>query len=255
MRLLTISLLASASLLPAQPQPDAPRPQFDAASIRPDPGYGGSTLKGLIAGAYQIQEFQISGGPAWTGSDRFDVTAKPDFPAVSSDRRRLMMQSLLQDRFNIQLRREVKQASVYILTVDKGGLKMRRSLDQVSPSVDGPAAEGAGPNRGAVRIGLGSLIGNAAPMPLFVRLLSQRLEHIVIDKTNLTGRFDFQARWTPDVGETPLSPGDTPLPLPADNAATSVFTAIKEQLGLRLEPAKMPVDFFIIDHAEKPSPN
>lgn len=255
MRLLTISLLASASLLPAQPQPGEPRPHFDAASIRPDAAYGGSTLKGLIAGAYQIQEFQISGGPGWAGSDRFDVNAKPDFPTISPDRRRLMMQSLLQDRFNLQLRREVKQASVYVLTVDKSGPKMKRSADQTSPSVDGPAPEGAGPNRGAVRIGLGSLIGNAAPMPLFVRLLSQRLGHIVIDQTNLTGRFDFQAQWTPDVGETPFSPSDIPLPAPADNTATSVFTAIKEQLGLKLESAKIPVDFFIIDHAEKPSPN
>jgi uncharacterized protein (TIGR03435 family) len=246
---------ASAILAFGQAQRSAPRSEFAAASIRPEPGYGGSTLKNLIAGAYQVQNFQVSGGPNWAGSDRFNVTVTPDFPAVGQDQKRLMMRSLLEDRFSLSLHREIKQGSVYVLGVAKGGLKMKPSADQISPDVNGPAPPGAGPNRGVIRIGFGSLIGNAADMPLFVRLLSQRLERVVIDKTGLTGRFDFQAQWTPDIGETRDSPTGLPLPPARDDSGISVFIALQEQLGLKLESQKGSIETYVIDDAEKPSPN
>jgi uncharacterized protein (TIGR03435 family) len=250
-----IAGVAFAILAFGQAQPSAPRPEFAVASIRPDPGSGGSTLKNLIAGAYQVQNFQVSGGPNWTGSDRFSVVVTPDFPAVAQDQKRLMMRSLLEDRFRLQFHREVKEGSVYVLAVAKGGPKMRASADQISPDVNGPAPPGAGPNRGVIRIGFGSLIGNAADMPLFVRLLSQRLERVVIDKTGLTGRFDFHAQWTPDIGETRDSPTGVPLPPAGDDSGISVFSALEEQLGLKLESQKGSIETFVIDHAEKPSAN
>jgi len=246
---------ASAILAFCQVQPSASRLEFVAASIRPNPGDGGSTLKSLIAGAYQVQNFQVSGGPTWAGSDRFNVAVTPDFPAVAQDQKRLMMRSLLADRFGLQLHREIKEGSVYVLVVAKGGLKMKPSADQISPDVNEPALPGAGPNRGVVRIGFGSLIGNAADMPLFVRLLSQRLERVVIDKTGLTGRFDFQAEWTPDIGETRESPTGLPLPPAGDDSGISVFIALQKQLGLKLESQKGSVETYVIDYAEKPSPN
>ena len=110
--------------------------------------------------------------------------------------------------------------------------------------MNGPAQPGAGPNRGAIRIGRGSLIGNAVMLSLFARLLSQRLDRPVIDRTHLNGRFDIQLNWTPDVGETSLDPGGNPLP-PSDPSGPSLFTAIQEQLGHKLEPARAPVDLLI----------
>ena len=244
------------------------RPSFEVASIKPSKtnsgvtagvgnGQGGGrniTLKGLIAAAYRVQEFQIVGGPRWIGSDRFDVEGKAENPRADPDQLRLMLQSLLEDRFQLKLHRENKQAPIYALVVAKDGPKIKLAPDQTSPPVNGPAEQGAGPNHGAMRIGGGSLVGNAVTLSLFIRLLSQRLDRTVVDKTNLDGRFDIRLYWTPDVGEVALDPGGNPLP-PADATGPSIFTAIQEQLGLRLESTTGPVDLIIIDHVEKPSAN
>jgi uncharacterized protein (TIGR03435 family) len=103
-----------------------------------------------------------------------------------------------------------------------------------------------------MRIGRGSLVGNAVMLSLFTRLLSQRLDRTVVDKTNLDGRFDIQLYWTPDVGEVALDPGRNSLP-PVNSSGPSIFAAIQEQLGLILETTKGPVDLIIIDHVEQPS--
>ena len=249
-------------------QPAATRPEFEVASIKPNKanspvvfgvgnGQGGGrdvTLKMLIGLAYRLQEFQISGGPGWVGSDRFDVEGKAEDPKADPDQLRLMLQSLLEDRFKLKVHRETKESSVYVLVVAKDGSKIKLSSDQTSADVNGPSPRGAGPNRGAIRLGAGSLIGNAVTLSLFTRFLSQRLDRAIIDKTNLTGRFDIQLQWTPEAGEAPFDPGGNRLP-PADSSGPSVFTAIQEQLGLRLESAKGPVEIFVIDHVEKPSEN
>jgi|HubBroStandDraft_6_1064221.scaffolds.fasta_scaffold89428_2 uncharacterized protein (TIGR03435 family) len=243
------------------------RLEFDVASIKPNHATGGATfgagagraggrnvtLKTLIALAYRIQEFQITGGPSWVGSDHFDVDGRAD-PKFDPDQMRLMLQSLMADRFQLKFHRETKQSSVYALVVGKGGPKIRLVADQQSPDVNGPSQPGAGPNRGAFRFGGGSLIGNAVTLPLFVRFLSQRLDGAIIDKTNLTGRFNIQLQWTPSAGEMPYDPGGNILP-PADSSGPSVFVAIQEQLGLRLESTKGPVELFVIDRVEKPSEN
>ena len=244
------------------------RPSFEVASIKPSKtntgvtvgvgsGQGGGrnvTLKMLIAAAYRVQEFEIVGGPRWISSDRFDVEGKAEDPKADPDQLRLMLQSLLEDRFQLKLHRENKEAPIYALVVAKDGPKIKRAPDQASPPVSGPAQQGAGPIRGAIRIGGGSLVGNAVTLSLFTRLLSQRLDRTVVDKTNLDGRFDIRLYWTPDVGEVALDPGGNPLP-PADATGPSIFTAIQEQLGLRLESTTGLVDLIIIDHVEKPSAN
>jgi uncharacterized protein (TIGR03435 family) len=244
------------------------RPEFEVASIRPSQpdtppsfgvgngGGGGTnvTLKTLIAFAYQLQEYRILGGPGWISSDRFNIEARAADPKTPPEQLKLMLQSLFADRFQLELHREIRQSNVYNLVVAKSGPKIKLSADQTSPDVNGPSPQGAGPNHGAIRLGAGSMIGNAAPLPRFANLLSQRLDRIVIDKTNLPGRFDIRLRWTPDVGENPLSPTGVPLPAePGD--APSIFVAIEEQLGLKLEAAKGPVEFLVIDHVEKPSGN
>lgn len=245
-----------------------PRPEFDVASIKPNKASGGVsfgvgnggasgrnvTLQMLIGLAYRLQDFQISGGPSWVSSDRFDVEAKAGDAAVGPDQLRLMLGSLLGDRFKLTLHREMRESSVYGLVVAKDGPKIKRSPDQTSPDVNGPAPTGAGPNRGAIRLGPGSLIGNAVALPLFTKFLSQRLDRIVIDKTNLTGRFDIRLQWTPGFGESQFDPGGKILPS-ADSSGPSIFAAIQEQLGLKLESTKAPIEILVIDHAQKPSAN
>ena len=266
---LVVGLLTERLLAPS-PAVSADRPAFDVASIKSNKannlavlfgvgaGRGGGknvTLKILIGLAYRLQQFQISGGPSWVSSDRFDVEGKTENRKADPDQLRLMLQSLLEDRFKLKLHRETKEASVYALVVGKDGSKIKLSSDQTSPDVNGPAPPGAGPNHGAINIGAGSLIGNAVTMALFTRFLSQRLDRSIIDKTNLTGRFDIQLQWTPGLGENPVSPAGYPLPPPADSSGLSIFTAIQEQLGLRLESTKGPVEVFVIDHVEQPSEN
>jgi uncharacterized protein (TIGR03435 family) len=120
---------------------------------------------------------------------------------------------------------------------------MKLSADQESPTVSGPSPQ-VTVNRGNIRIGAGSLIGNAVTIALFTKMLSGSLDRTIVDKTNLTGRFDLRLQWTPDVGETA-----------ADNSGISIFAAIQEQLGLKLESQKGPVEMFVIDSVEKPSEN
>ncbi len=265
-----IAVVAGFALLTNAQTSQVTRPEFAVASIKPNKtnccvsggvGNGGSsntdvTLKMLIATAYRVQEFQIYGGPGWIGSDRFDVEAKAENPKADFDELRLMLQSLLEDRFRLKLHRETKESPVYALVAAKGGPKIKLSADQASSSdVNGPSPPGAtGPNHGAFRFGPGSMIGNAVTLGLFTRLLSQRLDRLVIDRTNLGGRFDIQLQWTPGIGESPVDPGGNAIP-PADPSRPSIFTAIQEQLGLRFEPAKGPVEVLVIDHVEQPTAN
>jgi uncharacterized protein (TIGR03435 family) len=254
----------AATLASAWAQSDWFHPQFEVASIRPSHsdtpstfGVGGGTnvtLKTLIALAYGLQQYQILDGPGWIGSDRFDIQTKVTDPKTPPERQKLMLQALFADRFKLAVHRESKLSNVYVLVVAKGGAKITLSADQTSPDVNGPSLPGAGPNHGAIRIGAGSMTGNAARISLFANLLSQRLDRTVIDKTNLTGRFDFRLQWTSDVGENPLDPAGNPLPISSQDAP-SIFVAIEEQLGLRLKPGKELVEFLIVDHVEKPSEN
>lgn len=267
-----LGMLTTPPLRAQSPVVPADRPVFDVASIKPNKannladlefgvgdGQGGGkdvTLKILIGLAYRLQQFQISGGPSWVSSERFDVEGKTENRKADPGQLRLMLQSLLEDRFKLKLHHETKVSSVYSLVVAKDGPKIKLSSDQASPEVSGPAPPGAGPNHGAISVGPGSLIGNAATMALFIRFLSQRLDRTIIDKTNLTGRFDIQLQWTPGVGENPFDAGGRTLPQrPADSSDLSIFTAVQQQLGLKLESTKGPVDFLVIDHVEQPSSN
>jgi uncharacterized protein (TIGR03435 family) len=176
-----------------------------------------------------------------------------------------MLRSLLEDRFQLKLHPTTRESSVYALVVSKGGPKIKLSSDQISPDVNGPAPPGAGPNRGVVRIGEGNLIGNAVPLSRLAANLYERLDRLVIDKTNLTGRFDIQLRWAPGPGESAFDPGGNRLaatmidsndkPLTADPSGPSIFSAMQEQLGLQLVSTRGPIDILMIDHVSQPSAN
>lgn len=259
--------------------PTTARPEFAVASVKPNhtgccttygAGNGGSggknvTLKMLIAFAYHLQQFQISGGPRWVDSEHFDIEGKAEDPKADPEQLRLMLRTLFEDRFKLKTHRETKQSAVYALVVEKGGPKIKLSRDQSPQDVNGPAPPGAGPNHGAIRIGVGNLVGNAATLSWFATMLSQRMDRVIVDKTNLAGRYDIRLQWAPTPGENPFDQGGNKLPgtiidnggatLTADPSGPSIFSAIQEQLGLRLESTKGPVDVLVIDRVERPSEN
>jgi bla regulator protein BlaR1 len=206
----------------------------------------GVTLKFLIMQAYQVRAFQVSGGPGWVAADRWDIQAKPEGieGRPSGAQEAVMVRALLEDRFQLKAHRETKEMPVYALVVAKDGPKLSAAVDT---SVHG----------GRTPPGAWTLknVGTAD----LVRYLSQQLSRTVIDKTGLSGHYDVKLEWTPERGEGgPEAIGLPPRPdvaTPPSTAGPSIFTAIQEQLGLKLESTKGPVEIVVIDHAEKPSAN
>lgn len=263
---IALAILCTVTSASGQTNP-ATRPQFDVTSVKPNmeegqPVYGNAkgrgygkdiTLNLLIAWAWQVQRFQIIGGPAWISSDRFDVEGKTEDTKADFAQLRLMMRSLLQDRFKLAVHGETRESSVYQLVAAKGGPKITFSSDQISPDASGPpASPNDGPPRGGLLMGPGILIGNAITIAQFVKVLAPDVDRAVVDRTNLSGRFDIRLHWAPDIPGT-SSPSVQP---PASSEyPSSIFTAMNEQLGLKLQSARGPVEFLIIDHCEKPSPN
>jgi uncharacterized protein (TIGR03435 family) len=149
---------------------------------------------------------------------------------------RQRLQTLLADRFQLRLRRETKELPVYALVAGKNGPKLREADEQ-----------------GAMSLGRGRITARKASMERLAENLGNQLGRTVVDRTGLEGNFAFELEWTPDPGQ-PLDLLD-PSPAPADPSGPSIFTALQEQLGLKLEPQKDPVEILIIDHVEKPSEN
>jgi uncharacterized protein (TIGR03435 family) len=270
------ALVAFAASALAQSQPS--KPQFEVASIKPaDPNDRGTrigfqpggrfvangiTVNFLLQQAYGVRDFQISGGPGWVGSERFNISAKPDAetaaeiqkgngnPFDGNSTMSLMLRSLLEDRFQLKLTRETREMPVYDLVVAKGGSKLKESS---IPAGDG-SGRGGGPQ---IRMGRGLLTFKAGPMEILAMQLSNQLGRTVIDKTGLKGNYDFELKWTPDLGQQPLGLREVGGPEkepPVDTSGPSIFTALQE-LGLKLESTKGPVEILVIDHAEKPTEN
>ena len=242
----------------------AVRPEFEVASIKPNntnsPLYYKSfnhrftarnmTAKLLMRLAWQVGDGQVSGGGNWFSSEGFDFEATTDRP-VTWGQMRLMFQSLLADRFKLTFHRQTKEALIYALVPGKSGLRIELSPDQTPWTGDHPDEPGTtGAN---MDIRAGSLTGDSVPLAMFVNFLSGQVGRPVVNKTGFTGRYAIELRWTPDTA--PASPGaGDPQPQP-DLPGASLFTAIQEQLGLRLESTKGPVEVLVIDHVEKPSEN
>ena len=209
----------------------------------------GVTLKMLIMYAYGVPAaFQVSDGPSWVGNERWDIQAKVEGPAPSRDEFVTMLRSLIEDRFQLKVRRETKEIPVYELVVAKGGSKL------TPHSVDPPKPEDR------MRMRYGSLRFQESGVGQLAYQLSLQLGRRVIDKTELTGKYDFTLEWAPEPGQGGLEaiglPSDPNLkPPPVDPNRPSIFTALQEQLGLRLDSAKGPVDMILIESAEKPSAN
>ncbi len=196
----------------------------------------GVTVKNLIQQAYGVREFQIAGGPSWLGSERYDITAKPE-GASTPDQVKVMIQALLADRFKLQFHRETKELPTYSLVVGKGGPKFHES--------EAVAEERKGPR---MRMERGRFNLEGAPVAALANQLGQVLGRTVIDKTGLTGNYDFKLEWTPD--QRPMEG-----PPAGDATGPSIFTALQDQLGLKLESTKGPVEILVIERAQKASEN
>lgn len=299
----------------AAPQAQETVPQsFEVASIKPSapdtrgmmkmgtsPGgrytASGITVKILIQQAYDLKDFQISGGPSWLTSERYDIVAKADMPNINRDQLKVLLQSLLAERFNLKVHRETKELPIYTLVVGKNGHKLHESEvkpddapsaapppDAGSRTVIAVAAGGGGapvggdpvkilggggaagvsaslPKGAAVmRMGGGRLSATMAPISTLVTMLSQQLGRPVLDKTGLTGKYDFTLEYTPDETQRSMGMGTgekpaTESPLPSDPSGPSIFTALQDQLGLKLEAQKGPVEILVVDHIERASGN
>ena len=214
---------------------------FDVASVKPanpnavgsntdsDPGritMQNVTLKRCIMRAYEVPDIQITGGPKWMDESRYDIEARADHPAQYAELNQ-MLQTLLAERFHLKLHHETRSLQGYAIVVAKDGLKMK------------PSAPGT---RGHTNDNPGSVVSTGAPISRLALKLSVLLKVPVVDETGVNGSFDFTLHWIPDGAPDPT-------------AGPSLFTAIQEQLGLRLEGRKVPVDMLVVDSAEPPSAN
>ncbi len=235
-------------------------PSFEVATIKPSkPDEKGraflvrggqfitinTTLLSVIEFAYDLQANEVVGGPDWMASDKFDIAAKPDAPGAPSDKQwKSMVQKLLADRFQLRFHREKKEMSAYVLTVAKNGPKLTKSQGD--------------PNGlpGLFFHDLGALYVQNATMEDFTHLMqSAVLDRPVVDQTGLQGRWNFVLKWTPDESQFGGLGMKVPPPSNAADAPPPLFTAIQEQIGLKLEARKAPVEVLVLDHVEKPSPN
>jgi uncharacterized protein (TIGR03435 family) len=209
------------------------------------------SLTTLLSYAYNSRPDLISGGPGWLASTRFDVEAKisggdvEKMRKLSSEQRRSMMRKVLQEHFNLALHTETKMLPVYELVAGKDGVKMQTSA--AFPDADVKPEDRKAPH-GSLRSAPGSVEGQGVPITSITAQLAFILQRSVIDKTGLQGSYDFTLKWRPEQ-----------LPSPrAENApedGPSIFTAVQEQLGLKLQPSKGPVEVLVIDRAEMPTPN
>jgi uncharacterized protein (TIGR03435 family) len=261
---------------PAGPVPllriqDPPRQSFEVASVKPNksgettsflqprPGgnfaVGNMTLRGLIMFAYGIQGFQLVGAPDWAATERFDIAAKaaadvPPTPIGQTSPEALMLRSLLEDRFRLSAHRETRDLPIYALVLARAdgrlGPRLRQTtsdyckklFEAAGKAGDTPIPPG-GPVCGMRPLGSDELAASALPMNEFARFLNVESGRTVVDRTGLTGVWDFDLKWS-----RPNAPNPDP-------DRPSIFTALQEQLGLRLDATTGPVEVLVIDRVER----
>jgi uncharacterized protein (TIGR03435 family) len=257
-------------------QPSSPRgPAFEVASVKPNrsgalaiqidrPASDRFTatnvpLRELIRFAYDVQDMRLTGGPDWIRSERFDIVAKSEqtLPAWTSSGPPmpllLMTRTLLADRFGLVVHQETRELPIYALVVAREDRKFGPEIS-ASKLDCGNQTKGPQPECG-MRIGPGQMAMTGTPMSQFAMVLSNFVQRVVIDRTQLAGTFDFRLSWTPDrMPQGPPPPGAPPLP-PVDPNGASLFSALQEQLGLKLESTRAPLDVLVIDRVERPTPD
>jgi uncharacterized protein (TIGR03435 family) len=245
------------------PMDENANPSFEVATIKPSApdqkgkGFGfraghfvtrNTNLNDLIAFAYGLHAKQIVDAPAWFGADLYDIEAKPDAEGRPNQKQmQTMVQKLLADRFKLTFHHDKRELAVYVISVAGGGPKMTKSTSAPND-----------PSAFFFRA-LGDLTVRNQTMKDFATWMqSGVMDKPVVDQTQLTDRYDFQLKWTPDESQFGQFRGTgAVVPPPTDDpkAPPSLYTAIQEQLGLKMGPAKFPDDVIVIDHVEKPTEN
>jgi uncharacterized protein (TIGR03435 family) len=234
--------------LRAMPGQPAAAPEFDVASVKPsrlDGWQGIDTMPGRIRAdsitlersireAYGIGPHRILGGPDWIATERWEIVARAASPVDDDDVLMRMLRALLADRFQLVLHRETRSLPAYVLEVNKNGPKMQRT----DPGDQDTELHGG-------RGGPTTLQARKTDMDHLAEVLGWRMDRPVVNNTGLSGAFNFTLHWAPDNLRNPDEAGDD----------VSIFTAVGEQLGLRLHPARAPVEVLVIDHVERPSEN
>ena len=232
-------------------------------SITPDGSYRvtNATARMFIRQAYRVQDFQIIGPPSWTDVDRFDVTAKSptgvDVAAVPG-----MLQALLQDRFALRAHNEMREMPIYALVLDRAdgslGSHIARTPSAAAAECVARRSSRAAPDRSdgkpcGISIAGGNIVAGDATLSQLLGLLSPMVGRTAVDRTQLAGTFDYTLSWAPDQFQDRTGSPDRERPIDPD--APSLFSALQEQLGLKLESTKGSVSVLIIDHVEKPTPD
>ena len=278
--------------LPAAADASPDLPKYDVATIKPTSASDGRrmfmfspdgiSLTGvpiqmLLTEAFHVEDDHIIGAPGWVKTNRYDVQAKvspedaPKLDKLKFDERRSMLVPLLVERFNLKYHHETREMTGYALVVAKGGPKMKVSDVQPPPPDAKPPDPGASPkpgDPGAQRpqqrrmlrfMGRGHLEAEGSDTQMLARVLSQQLGRTVTDKTGLKGLYDYTLQWTPDDAPPPAPGGASGGPPHSDSGTDAVgpslFTAVQEQLGLKLESSKGMADVIVIDHIDLPSEN
>ena len=245
---------ASVARLLAQPQPDQKALVFEVASIKENAsiadGGGGRLMPGggiamthlparsYVTLAFQLEPYQLAGAPDWMATTYYDVQAKPPRPATR-DETFTMMQALLRDRFQLRFHRESKELDGYSLVMVRAG-QLGPNLHQSSVDCEKAFATTPRCRQGFFNTG-GTFKAVGSPLYTLVNIIVGQVRAPVLDYTQLSGTFDLDLHWSPDLAAT----GD----------AISIFTASKEQLGLKLDRARVPTEMFVIDHVERPTPD
>jgi uncharacterized protein (TIGR03435 family) len=231
-------------------------PAYEVVTIKPsDPNDGvrgfqtrgrrvlavNETMNDLISFSYGIHSRQIAGGPSWFATDRYYIEGVPNALGEPNLKQfRSMMQKLLADRFNLKVHNEKRELSVYALSVGKAGPKMTKSLGNPDGPPDDEFSRSAWMKE------------TNTTMAEFTKALQYVLDKPVVDQTGLAGRWDFRVQWTPDESQFG---GMAPAPSGSPNALPGLFTAIQEQVGLKLELVKTLAEVLVVDHVERPSAN
>lgn len=264
------------------------KPRFEVASVRENTADDGKVMIGiqpggrftavnvalwdLIRQAFAVQRTQIVGAPDWTERARYDIVAKAEAdiprttPGTPVGPLNFMMQDLLEDRFKLRAHRETREMPIYALVVARADGKFGAGLQP--STVDCAAMRGRGGREGmppappppgqrpmcGMRMGPHEVLASGVPLVQLTQVLSQLTQRIVVDRTGLTGNFDIDLTFTPD--RLPQGPPPPGVPLPSiDPNGPSLFTALQEQLGLKLDSDRATVDVLVIDHVERPTPD
>jgi uncharacterized protein (TIGR03435 family) len=280
--------LASGSMRAQTTPAGTDAPKFEVASVRENASNDGKIMVGIQPGgrfnavgvplaelirlAYAVQRTQIIGAPDWSETARFDIAAKAEndiqgtAPGGPPGQLNVMLRDLLEDRFKLRARRDTRELPIYALTLARGDKKLGEGLR--ASTIDCAAMRGRGARGGpppgppppgerpqcGMRVAPNQVLAGGVSLAQLTQMLSQFTQRIVLDRTGLSGHFDIDLTFTPERMPQGAPPPGAP-PLTVDPNGPSLFTALQEQLGLKLESDRAPVEVLVIDHVERPTPD